>query len=370
MNILRHKTLIISTLVVMATATALMMHQQPVQAGEPAAASAKAVLSVSTVLPTSVQWPVQINANGTLIAWQEAIVGAETGGLRITTLHADVGDRVKRGQLLAELAQDSVLADVRRYEASLASARASLAQAKANADRARTVRGSGALSEQQINEYLITEQTAQAAVDLADAQLAAEKVVLRQTRIVAPDDGVISSRSAVLGQVVSSGTELYRMVRQNRLEWRAEVDAKQLGMVRTGQAAEIDLPGGKRLSGKVRIAAPTLSTSTSRAYVYVSLPSDDQANAGMFSSGRIAVGMQSALAIPESALVLRDGHSYVFEVGAGDKVIRRAVSTGRHQDGLVEISSGLNATARIVKSGGAFLADGDLVKVSTGKEKS
>ncbi|WP_018609195.1 efflux RND transporter periplasmic adaptor subunit [Uliginosibacterium gangwonense] len=370
MNILKRKILIASALAMLTGAAVLITHQQPVQAGEPVAAPAKAVLSVSTVLPGTMQWPLQINANGTLIAWQEAIVGAETGGLRITTLHADVGERVKRGQLLAELAQESVLADVRRYEASLASARASLAQAKANADRARTVRGSGALSEQTINEYLITEQTAQAAVDLADAQLASEKVILKQTRIVAPDDGVISSRSAVLGQVVSSGTELYRMVRQNRLEWRAEVDAKQLGMVQTGQLAEIDLPGGKRLNGMVRVAAPTLSTSTSRAYVYVSLPQDDKANAGMFSSGRIAVGMQFALTIPESALVMRDGHSYVFEVGAGNKVVRRTVGTGRHHDGLVEITTGLNTTAHVVKSGGAFLADGDLVNVSTGKEKS
>lgn len=365
---LNKKTLLASVITVVLGGALLATHEQTADA-TPTPATAKAVLSVSTISPAKINWPQIVHANGTLTAWQEAIVGSETGGLRITTLHVDVGDKVKRGQLLAELAQESVLADVRRYEASLASARASLLQAKANADRARAVRGSGALSEQQINEYLITEQTAQAAVDLADAQLVAEKVILKQTRIAAPDDGVITSRSAVLGQVVSSGTELYRMLRQERLEWRAEVDAKQLEQIRSNQLAELDLPSGKTVQGKVRIAAPTLSTSTSRAYIYVSLPANSGASAGMFASGRIMVGTQGGIAIPESALVLRDGHSYAFEVGPDSKVIRHMITVGRHQNGQVEVTSGITPVMHIVASGGAFLADGDVVKLISTKDK-
>jgi hypothetical protein len=71
------------------------------------------------------------------------------------------------------------------------------------------------------------------------------------------------------------------------------------------------------------LAAPTLSTSTSRANVFVSLPKGGQAKAGMFASGSIEAGMQSVLAVPETAVVLRDGRSFVFEMGTGDKVIRR-----------------------------------------------
>lgn len=325
-------------------------------------ASNKSVLSVAPVLPQQKQWPVQLTANGSIVAWQEAIIGAETGGLRTTALYVDVGSQVKRGQLLAELSRDSVQAEVRRFEAALASAKASLAQARANADRARQVKGSGAVSEQQINEYLATEQTAQANVELAEAQLATQKVTLAQTRIVAVDDGLITSRSVLLGQVVTAGTELFRMQRQGRLEWQAEVDSRQLAMIKPASKAEIKLPSGKLLQGAVRLIAPTLSTSTSRANVFVSLPAG--ATAGMFASGRIEAGVQTVLAVPESALVLRDGHSYVFEVGGGDKVIRRAVGTGQHRDGLVEIASGLGAQARVVSSGGAFLADGDLVSIA------
>ncbi|WP_417068554.1 efflux RND transporter periplasmic adaptor subunit [Niveibacterium terrae] len=334
----------------------------------PAPAASRAVMAVQTVLPQRADWPRELTANGALAAWQEGVVSAETGGLRVTALHADVGDVVKRGQLLAELARDSVEADLRKYQAALASSQASLAQASANAARARQVKGSGALSDQQVNEYLIAERTALASVAQASAQLDAQKIVLAHTRILAVDDGAISSRSATLGKVASSGEEMFRLVRQNRIEWRAELDARQLAEVRSGQSASLTLPDGGTVSGRVRVAAPTLASDTSRAYVYVSLPVASPARAGMYASGRIEVGSRPALSVPQSAVVLRDGRSYVFEVGADSRVLRRSVTIGRRQGDRVEIVSGISDAARVVASGAAFLADGD--KVSLAKEKA
>jgi len=335
---------------------------------KPVQTSDNAVLSVTETRPEQKQWPVELPASGTIVAWQEAVIGAETGDLRITALHADVGDWVRRGQVLAELSRDTVQAEVRRYEASLASAKASLSKAMADADRARLVKSSGAISEQQIHEYLVAEKTAKANVDLAEAQLAEKKVTLSQTYIIAADDGLITSRSALLGQVVSSGAELFRLQRQGRLEWQAEVDSKQLAVIRAGVKAQINLPSGEVLQGSVRLASPTLSTSTSRANVLVRLPKDSAAKAGMFASGRIEAGVKTVLAVPESAVVLRDGHSYVFEVGSGNKAVRHEVKVGAHRDGLVEIEGKLGLDARIVASGGAFLAAGSLVNV-TGESK-
>lgn len=323
----------------------------------------KAVLSVTVSQPQTKQWPIQLTASGCIAAWQEAVIGAQTGGLRITALFADVGDWVKRGQILAELDRAKVKADLRRYEASLASAKASLSKAKSDAERTRLVKGSGAMSEQQINQYLVAEETARANVDMAEAQLAAENVTLAQTSILAVDDGIVTARSALLGQVVSTGTELFRLQRQGRLEWQAEVDANQLALIKTGAKAELKLPSGQVLTGSVRLAAPTLSTSTSRANVFTGLPNSGPAKAGMFANGGIEAGTKSVLTVPETAVVLRDGRSFVFEVGPGDKVIRREVSVGAHRDGLVEIASGLTAQARVVSSGGAFLNDGSLVTV-------
>jgi RND family efflux transporter MFP subunit len=343
---------------------AVVMGGKPAKDKASQAPAAKSTMSVTAKQPEQKQWPVQLAASGMVAAWQEAIISAETGGLRITALHADVGVRVKRGQVLAELARDSVQADVRRFEAALASAKASLAQARANADRARQIKGSGALSEQQINDYLATEKTAQANVEVAEAQLLAQKVTLAHTTIVAVDDGVITARSALLGQVATAGAELFRMQRQGKLEWQAEVDARQLGMIKEGARCSVTLPSGTVLAGTVRLASPTLSASTSRANVCVRLADDRAAKAGMFASGTIEAGIQTVLAVPEAALVLRDGRSYLFEVSDGSKVVRRAVTTGMHRDGLVAILDGLSAQARVVTSGGAFLADGDVVSVT------
>lgn len=356
------KKIVICTVMVLVVAGVVTGLKQTAARTEPQPKAAKAALSVTTTRPVQKQWPVQLPASGSIVAWQEAVISAEAGGLRITALYADVGSRVKRGQVLAELARDSVQAEVRRYEAALASARASLAKAEANADRARQVQGSGALSEQQINAYLAEEKTAQANVDLAEAQLAVQQVTLSQTRIVAVDDGIVTSRSAVLGQVVASGAELFRLQRQGRLEWQAEVDAKQLGVVKAGAKCEVTLSSGRVLPGTVRLAAPTLSTTTSRANVFVSLANDSGTKAGMFANGHIKAGEQPVLAVPESALVLRDGRSYLFEVGADNKVVRRLVTAGMHREGLVAIT-GLVGESRIVTSGGAFLADGDLVTI-------
>lgn len=362
MNSLVKKTLIIIPVTVIAAAVAMGL--KPIKKKDPEVSAVKATMSVTLKKPENTKWPVQLAASGMIGAWQEAIISAETGGLRITALHADVGDRVKRGQVLAELARDSVQADLHRYEAELSSAKATLAQAKANADRARQIKGSGALSEQQVNAYLATEKTAQANLEVAEARLEAQKVILTHTQIVAVDDGIITTRNALLGQVVTAGTELFRMQRQGKLEWQAEVDAKQLGMVKEGARCNVTLPSGKILEGAVRLASPTLSASTSRANVYVSLGDEPSAKAGMFASGTIEAGEQTVLTVPESSLVLRDGRSYLFEAGGDNRVARRRVTTGMYRDGFVEIASGLSIKARVVTSGGAFLADGDVVTVA------
>ena len=93
------------------------------------------------------------------------------------------------------------------------------------------------------------------------------------------------------------------------------------------------------------------------------------AQAGMFANGRIEVGMAQALTVPQSAVVLADGYSYVFQLGTDNTVRRRGVKTGRRQGDRVEITEGLSETAHIVASGGAFLADGDKVAVVTAEGK-
>ena len=332
-------------------------------AAEPA--PPRPALTVTLVTPTEADWPMAIGAGGGLYAWQEGVIAAETGGLRVVEIGVEVGDQVHRGQELVRLADDTVRAELAQQQARVAQVQASLAEARANADRARSVKDRGAMSEQQSTQYLVGEQTAEANVAAAEAALEMQRLRLAQTRVLAVDDGVVSSRTATLGMVVQPGTELLRIVRQGRVEWRAEVTAEQLAQVRPGQEAELRLPSDETVVGQVRTAAPTLDPGTRYGLAYVDLPVGSPARAGMFARGTIRLGTRRSLSLPESAVVLRDGNTYVYRVADGDRVDEIRVLAGRRAEGRVEILEGLEPGVRVVERGGAFLHDGDLVRVES-----
>ncbi|MBB4215208.1 RND family efflux transporter MFP subunit [Rhizobium sp. BK212] len=349
--------------VTLATALVMVAFLSPFRnvAAEQAPAPA---LTVSLTTPVQRDWPETVPASGWLKPWQEAIIASEISGLRITDVLVDVGAVVTKGQTLVRLSQESVLADLRKQEAAVETAKASLSKAKANADRARQLRPSGALSDEKIVEYLADEQTATASLASEEAALDSERIRLAQTAITAVDDGIITSRSADLGAVVSAGTELFRMVRQQRVEWQAEVSARYLPRITEGLDVEINEPGDLPIRGKVRLVAPSVSTDTSRAIVYVTLPADVRPRVGLYVTGTIELRTTPALTVPETAIVFRDGISYLFTAGADQRVRRIRVETGRRNDTEVEIVSGIDQSSKVVTAGGAFLSDNALVKVA------
>ncbi len=329
-----------------------------------ASATTVSALTVEVVSPSRSDLAQALRVSGPLVAWQEVIVSPETGGLRLSDLRVDVGAKVARGQELARLADESVVDELHKQQAGVQQAQVAVDQAASNTRRAKLVEDTGGLSAQKIEEYRLTEASDRAALASAQADLEAAQLKLRQTRIVAPDDGVVATRTAILGNVVAAGTELFRLVRQGRVEWRPELDARQAAQARAGQRARVELPTGETVEGRVRIVAPALSTTTGRATIYVSLPVDSAARVGMFAGGSVDLGLKPALTLPESALVQRDGRTYVYTVDAGRRVHAVVVATGAHQGGRVEIASGLPADAHVVASGGGFLSEGVQVDVA------
>jgi RND family efflux transporter MFP subunit len=321
-------------------------------------------LTVSLVSPAQREWPETVPASGLLKPWQEAIIASETSGLRVTDVLVDVGSVVTKGETLVRLSQDSVLADLRKQEAAVEIAKANLAKAKADADRARQLRPSGALSDQNITERLTDEQTASATLESEEAALESQKIKLGQTTITAVDDGLITSRSAELGAVVSSGTELFRLVRQQRVEWQAEVSARYLPRISEGLSVEINGPDDRPIEGKVRLVGPSVGTGTGRAIVYVALPADVHPRVGLYLTGNIELETTPALTVPETAILFRDGISYVFTIDEDKRARRVRVETGRRNNGEVEIISGIDQASKVVTSGGAFLSDNVLVSVA------
>ncbi len=330
-------------------------------------AAPKPALTVTTVQPQLGRLPIRLAANGNIAAWQEASIGSEANGLRLSEVRANVGDVVRAGQLLAVFAPDAVQADLALAQANLQEAEATATDAAGNAERARTLQTSGALSTQQINQYLTAEKTARARVQASRAMLAVQQLRLKNTRVLAPDSGTISARSATVGAVLPSGTELFRMIRQGRLEWRAEVTSAELGRLAVGTTALVTTASGVQLKGRVRMVAPTVDPQTRSALVYVDLPmASGMASptlAGMFAKGEFALGDSSSLMVPQTAVIVRDGFSYVYRLGDDNRVAKIKVQTGRLAGDQMEITSALSADLRLVASGAGFLNDGDLVRV-------
>ncbi|GLK56657.1 RND family efflux transporter MFP subunit [Methylopila capsulata] len=349
--------------IVLSAAAALLVAAATCELASAQDGQAAAALTVSTVKPFERRWAETAPASGWLKPWQEAIIASEASGVRITDVLVDVGSVVAKGQPVARLAQETVLADLRKQRAAIETAQANLAKAKANADRARRMRGSGALSEEKIADYLNIEQTAAASLKSEEAALESQQIKVDQTTITAPDDGFVTSRSAQLGTVVSPGTELFRFVRQSRVEWQAEVSARYLPRVERGLAASIAGPDGRRIAGEVRLVAPSVSADTGRAIVYVSLSGEDRPKIGLYATGEIELRTTDALTVPETALMFRDGLTYLFVLHPDRRVRRIRVEVGRRTGGEVEILSGLDRSADVVKSGAAFLSDNAVVKV-------
>ena len=364
------------TVLVVGTAAALACIALVLTLRAQAADDKKAVppaLSVVVTQATRGSAPLRVTANGNVAAWQEASIGTEANGLRLADVRVNVGDLVTRGQTLATFAPESMQVDLAQSKAAVVEAEATLAEAHANADRARSLQATGALSEATIASYVTAERTAKARLDAQRAAVQSRQLRVGQTTVLAPDSGVISARSATVGAVLPAGQELFRMIRQGRLEWRAEVASADLGLIKPGMKVAVTPAGAIATSiastrtaiieGTVRIVAPTVDPLTRNGIVYVDLPQPGSVRAGMFARGEFEVGSSSALTLPQSAVQLRDGFSYVFKVGADFKVTQAKIAVGRRIGDRIEVTGGLDAAARVVVSGGGFLAEGDTVRV-------
>jgi RND family efflux transporter MFP subunit len=323
----------------------------------------KAALTVSTTVPQRLDWPETLRANGNIAAWQEAVIGPELSNYRITEVNANVGDVVKKGQVLARIAADTVENELSESRAAVAEAEATLAEARANNARAKQLRDKGFYSPQQGIQTQTVSDTALARLNAARARLQTAQLRRSKAAVLSPDDGIISARSATVGTLTQPGQELFRLIRGSRLEWRAEVTEAEIARLKPGQAATLSSPTGDVLEGVVRAVAPTVDPQTRTALVYVDLPANaaQALSAGMFIRGEFSLGQNPALTLPQSAVVLREGFAYVFLL-ENDKVSQLKIETGRRIGDRIEVS-GLDPQAEVVASGAGFLADGDTVHV-------
>lgn len=348
-------------LAVLASVLSLTSHGQPPSTPAPATSPA---LTVKRTVAIEQSWPQTLNAVGSIAAWQEAVIGAEIGGQRLSRLLVDVGDRVQRGQLLAQLSPGTLEVDLNASRAALQEAEVNAAEAGRAALRARALRGTEVLSEQAFDQALAASDAAQARLAAARARVQGDTLRLDYTQVRAPDDGVISARLAVEGALIQTGAEIIRLQRKGRLEWRAELPGPELARVVPGQIVRITTGGSSPIEGHVRKISPQVDPQNRTGIVYVDLPPAAQARAGLFARGEFMLDQHTVMTLPDTAVLLRDGFSYVFRI-EGDKVRQQKVALGARRGDRVEIRQGLAADAVVVESGVGFLADGVTVHIAS-----
>jgi RND family efflux transporter MFP subunit len=327
------------------------------------------VISVTVATPETRNISNLISANGTINAWQETIISSQVSGLDISKIYVNVGDTVHKGDKLALLNPDQVKSDLMAQVANVAEAKANLEQSTTEARQAAFLEKAGAISAQDLLQYDTKQKTNKAKLEAAEATLKLQKLRLNYTVIIAPDNGVISSRTATVGSIVQNGSELFRLIRSNRLEWQAQTSPENILKIKPGQIANIISDDGSIIEGKVRQVSPILNQNTRNGMVYVDIPAHTTLKQGEYLSGTINLGEIKSQTIPSSALVNRDGFNYVMKVGKDNRIIQTKVDLldyHIYSESYVPIALGVKPDDKIVSTGSGFLSDGDLVKVAPG----
>jgi HlyD family secretion protein len=346
--------------------------------------------AVSVVHASQADFTEMVAVSGSLVPRDEILVAPEIEGFRVLELKVDEGDRVKKGDVLAVLVQESLDAQIAQKDASLerweaaisqsesqiADMTAKLAEAQANFDRAKPLKNSGFLSGTTYDQREMAAKSAQAQLAVARGGLRlaqAEKATiaaqrreliwkLTNTAVTAPADGLVSRRTARVGGMASVAADpMFRIIARSEVELDAEVIETELGKIVAGQKANVDIAGVGNVDGTVRLVSPEVDKQTRLGRVRVFLGDDPRLRIGTYARGVIATAKSHGLAVPSAAVVFDAAGTFVQVVRDG-RVVRRNVETGLIARGLVEIRKGLAEGDVVVARAGTFLRDGDAVR--------
>ena len=312
-----------------------------------------------------------------MAAREDVAVGTALSGLKILEVNADVGQRVEKGQVLARLDSVNVQAALRQSEMALAKARSNLnarqaewREAQATFNRYHPLASEGAVTPQELDQQRLRLESAQANVQAARAEIAQLQSQLTDSRhqrakaeITAPVSGIISQRAAEAGALTGSDA-LFHIIQDGKMELAANATADELSVLKTGMPAKVRVRGQhESLSGNIRLISPQMDSGTRLGTVRIALEKQPALQNGAYGEAEVQLPTQeSAAALPVQAVSFADdGQAFVMLVGADNRVKRQAVSIGRQNAEWVEIVSGVNAGARVVRNAAAFVSDGDLI---------
>ena len=307
--------------------------------------------------------PRTVTASGTISAWEEVPVGAETGGLTATAVYVDEGRYVRQGAPLVQLNDALLQAQLRQQQAAVQTAEANAARDQAALGRAQELKERGFLSQASLDTALANQRASDANLLAARASLSETRTRLAQATIRAPVSGLVISRNVTRGQIVPAGTELFRIVRDGRLELDAQVPETDLGLVRSGQSAVVSSDQVGETTGTVRIVTPEVNAQTRLGVARISIAGGGGFRPGMFGRARIDVGANPAVTVPTASVLYRENRPGVYILdNQGRARFRPVVILTRASEWTAV--EGVEAGARVIVRGAGFLGEGDRVRVA------
>ncbi len=333
----------------------------------------------------------QLNASGYVVAQRKAAVSSKSTG-RLAFLGVEEGSRVKKGQILATLENEDLVAQRNQAESQIGEAQAGLAQAQAElADanlqhrRYKDLVAKDLVARQdydtavaRYNKAKAGVAAAQARIKSAQAGLANAQVALEYSYIRSPFDGVVTTKYAEVGEVVApfgaavnARAAVATLADLTSLMVEADVAEANLDRVKVGQPCEITLDAipNKRFTGEVHMIVPTADRAKGTVLTKVKFLEPDErilpemsAKVAFLSRSLEPAERQARLAVPQDALVTVNGQKYAFLI-EGNKVKRVSVTTGPTRENLVEIAGGLKEGDKVALKPPASLKDGSRIKV-------
>jgi HlyD family secretion protein len=326
---------------------------------------------VTALPPGRSPYTVTVSFTGAIVARYDMPIGVDGEGGRISAVLVEAGDRVRAGQVLARLDTSVVAPQVASLRATLEQNRAEAALAEADYRRAAAIAGSvGALSKEEVDKRHSQVTTSAARVRAAEAQLAEAEARLGRSELRAPADGVVLTRNAEVGQAVTpGGAALFRLGRGGEVEMRAQAAEQDLPRLKVGQTTAVHVTGvATPFPGTVRLLGAVIDPQTRLGEVRVTLPRDPNLRPGAFARGEVKIASDVRPIVPQTALLSDARGSYVLVVAADGRVVRRAVQVGGAQPSGIVIANGLEGNERVVTTAGAFLHEGELVRVAAPPE--
>lgn len=319
---------------------------------------------ITTTSARSMALEVTEDTLGTLEALIDPKIGAEVAG-RVTRVLAHSGERVRKGQRLAELDASDFKIQDGADAAEIARLEALAAQAERFAARQQDLVAKGFIARNGAEDSLAQRDALRAQLGNARARNQATRNNLGRTRVVAPADGVIETQIVSVGDYVKVGDPLFRLVSNRILRAHLPFPESAAGRIRAGQPVRLSLPHapGRVIRGRVEDVKPTINDSSRALDVLVRVENPDALLSGGTVNASVITGSKSAaVVVPEQSVVLRPAGKVVYVITDG-KASQRIVEAGVKRDGLVEIVKGLSAGETLAEDGAGFLTDAAAVTV-------